>query len=313
MIISIANPIGGALGQLLSPMFSDTRKSILVLAIMSTAVVPINFLIPEAPPTPPSYSGSRIPSPSITSLIRAAVGLKCPPESHMSLRERFDFAILISVFSSLLAAINTFSILSSQWMSPYGYSDDTSGLMGAALLLSGIVAAIATAPVFDRILTHHLGITVRILCPVIAAAWLSLIWAVRPHNAAALFVIFAVIGVCSITLLPVAIELGVELTRNPDGSSAVLWFFGNLVCFIFILVQDALRASPAADPPQNMHRAIIFNGAWVLAITGTVFFLRGRQTRRELDEQMNEEQKTAGMGMNEMATLSPQEKPLAKS
>lgn len=49
--------------------------------------------------------------------------------------------------------------------------------MGAALLLSGIVAAIATAPVFDRILTHHLGITVRILCPVIALAWLSLIWA----------------------------------------------------------------------------------------------------------------------------------------
>jgi len=49
--------------------------------------------------------------------------------------------------------------------------------MGAALLLSGIVAAIATAPVFDRILTHHLGITVRILCPIIALAWLSLIWA----------------------------------------------------------------------------------------------------------------------------------------
>jgi FLVCR family MFS transporter 7 len=45
------------------------------------------------------------------------------------------------------------------------------------MLISGIVAAIATSPAFDRILTHHLGITVRILCPVIALAWLSLIWA----------------------------------------------------------------------------------------------------------------------------------------
>jgi MFS transporter, FLVCR family, MFS-domain-containing protein 7 len=45
------------------------------------------------------------------------------------------------------------------------------------MLLSGIVAAIATSPAFDRILTHHLGITVRTLCPVIALAWLSLIWA----------------------------------------------------------------------------------------------------------------------------------------
>jgi FLVCR family MFS transporter 7 len=49
--------------------------------------------------------------------------------------------------------------------------------MGAALLLSGIIAAIATSPMFDRILTRHLGITVRILCPIIGVAWLSLIWA----------------------------------------------------------------------------------------------------------------------------------------
>jgi hypothetical protein len=48
--------------------------------------------------------------------------------------------------------------------------------MGAVLLLSGIVAAIAAAPTFDRILTHHLGITVRVLCPIVGLAWLSLIW-----------------------------------------------------------------------------------------------------------------------------------------
>jgi FLVCR family MFS transporter 7 len=49
--------------------------------------------------------------------------------------------------------------------------------MGAALLLAGIVAAIASSPIFDRVLTHHLGITVRILCPIIGVFWLSLIWA----------------------------------------------------------------------------------------------------------------------------------------
>ena len=112
------------------------------------------------------------------------------------------------------------------------------------MLLSGILAAIVTAPVFDRVLTQHLGLAVRVVCPIIAAAWLSLIWAgkevilpfplgslvltilitVKPHNVGALFAIFVVIGVCSVTLLPVAVELGVEMTRNPDGSSAVLWF-----------------------------------------------------------------------------------------
>ncbi|KAI0295839.1 MFS general substrate transporter [Multifurca ochricompacta] len=309
MIISIANPIGGALGQLLSPLFSDTRKSILVLAIISTVVVPIDLLILEAPPTPPSYSGSRQVSPSIFSLIRAATGLKCPPEVYMTLRERFDFAILVFVFSTLLAGINTFSILSSQWLSPYGYSDNTSGLMGAALLLSGILAAIATSPIFDRILTHHLGITVRILCPIIGAAWLSLIWAARPHNDGALFAVFVIIGICSVVLLPVAIELGVELTRNSDGSSAVLWFFGNLISIIFILSQNALRASDAANPPRNMHRAIIFNAIWVFSTSLLVFFLHGRQARRELDERMNEEQKMQGQiqgGSKLQSPLSPE-------
>ncbi|KAI9455439.1 MFS general substrate transporter [Lactarius psammicola] len=291
MIISIANPIGGGLGQLLSPSFSDTRTSILVLAIMSTVVVPITFLVPEAPPTPPSYSGSRTSSPSILSLFRAAIGQKSTPEAYMTLRERFDFAILVSVFSALLASINAFSILTSQWLSPYGYSDNTSGLMGAALLLSGIVAAIATSPLFDRVLTHHLGITVRILCPVTGAAWLSLIWAVRANNGGTLFVIFAIIGICSISLLPVAIELGVELTRNSDGSSAVLWFFGNLLSISFILIQGALRADrDTANPPLNMHRAIVFNGILVFAISLLVFFLRGQQLRRKLDEQMNMQQ-----------------------
>ena len=45
------------------------------------------------------------------------------------------------------------------------------------MLLSGIVAAIVTSPIFDRVLTHHLGVAVRTLCPIIGVAWLSLIWA----------------------------------------------------------------------------------------------------------------------------------------
>jgi FLVCR family MFS transporter 7 len=60
-------------------------------------------------------------------------------------------------------------------------------------------------------------------------------------------------------------------------------------------VQGALRASPEADPPQNMHRTIIFNGVWVSAAAASVYFLRGKQVRRELDEEMNKEQATMTM------------------
>lgn len=60
---------------------------------------------------------------------------------------------------------------------PYGYSSDISGLMGATLLLAGLVCAAATSPLFDRVFTTHLAITCKILCPILAATWLSLIWA----------------------------------------------------------------------------------------------------------------------------------------
>jgi MFS transporter, FLVCR family, MFS-domain-containing protein 7 len=49
--------------------------------------------------------------------------------------------------------------------------------MGATLLLAGIIAAIVTAPLFDRVFTHHLAITSKILVPVIGVTWLGMIWA----------------------------------------------------------------------------------------------------------------------------------------
>ncbi|TFY82793.1 hypothetical protein EWM64_g1222 [Hericium alpestre] len=232
-----------------------------------------------------AYAGSK-KSPSIFSLLNAWAGRDCAPGAHMTIRERIDFTILVYVFAVLLSSINTFSVLSSQWLSPEGYSDDTNGFIGATLLLSGIVAALATAPLFDRLFTHHLGLTVRILCPIIGAAWLSLIWVVKPSAAGAIYAVMAIIGSASITLLPVALELGCELTRNADGSSAVMWFFGNLLSIVYLLSQGALRAPSTASPPLNMHRAIIFNGAWVFASCWFVFLFNGRQARRERDERM---------------------------
>ena len=46
----------------------------------------------------------------------------------------------------------------------------------------------------------------------------------KRNNTGALFAIMAMIGAGSVTLLPVAIELAVEVTRNADGSTAILWF-----------------------------------------------------------------------------------------
>ncbi|KAJ7783079.1 major facilitator superfamily domain-containing protein [Mycena metata] len=289
MILSIANPVGGALGQLLSPIVGDTRQSILVLGIMSTVAAPFVFLISAAPPTPPTYSASK-KTPGLLSLIRVMFNKSLPTDPPMSTRERVDFTIIIFVFGVLSAATNVFGVLTGEILQPAGYSSDTAGFMGAVLLLSGIVTAIATAPLFDRVFTSHLAITTKILVPVLAGAWLSLIWAVKPANTAGLYAICALIGITSVTMLPVSLELACEVTRNADGSSSLMWFACNGFAIIFILVEGALRAGPDANPPLNMRRALIFNGALVMGISASIFFLRGRQSRKQIDRERQQQQ-----------------------
>ncbi|KAF8070699.1 major facilitator superfamily domain-containing protein [Lyophyllum atratum] len=284
MIIAIANPVGGAIGQLISPLVGDTRRSILVLGILSTAVVPFVFLVGTAPPSPPTFAGSK-PSPSLQSLLRSILGLKTSEDSYMTIRERVDFTVVTLIFGALVGGTNTFAILSAQILEPVGYTADESGFLGACLLLTGIVAAIVTAPLFDRVFTHRLAFSAKLMVPLVAGAWLSLIWAVKPHNLGGLFAIMTILGVCSVTMLPVGLELGCELTRNANASSAVLWFAGNLFGVVFVLSEGALRAGPDANPPLNMRRALIFNGAIIAAAASLIFLLHGRQVRKERDEQ----------------------------
>jgi hypothetical protein len=124
---------------------------------------------------------------------------------------------------------------------------------------------------------------------------------VRPNNEIALYVIMAVIGCASLTLLPVSLELAIELTRNAEASSALLFFgcaalraplaaatdagrSGNGLGFIFVLVEDVLRAGANASPPLNMSKAIMFQAITVCAVCFSVLGIRGRQMRRQLDE-----------------------------
>ncbi|KAF8348222.1 major facilitator superfamily domain-containing protein [Amanita rubescens] len=269
MLISIGNPVGAALGQLISPFAGTTKQSILVLGIISTAVTPFVFLVVGAPPSPPTYAGSKPPQ-SLLSLLRAMVGMVDPSSgAYMSLRSRIDFAIITIIFGIFVAAANTFSILTAEIFvlrTSVAYWEH-------CLLLTGLVAAIITAPLFDRLLV-----------PPLAAAWLSLIWAVKPHNVGALFAVMTIIGVISLTLLAVGLELGADLTRNADASSAILWFMGNLIGIISVLVQQALRASSNATPPLNMRRALIFNGVIAMVAVAFILPLQGKQDRKRLDE-----------------------------
>lgn len=149
----------------------------------------------------------------MTQLFKAWVGrVDIHDPSYMEFRDRLDFLITFISFGILCSATTSWSNFSNQTFSPHGYTASQSGYFDATLVGAGIVAAITSAPLFGRYLSNYLSIAIRALLPIIAAIWVSFIWLVKPHNSAALFPLFIIVGICSFTLLPIALELGAEVT-----------------------------------------------------------------------------------------------------
>lgn len=71
----------------------------------------------------------------------------------------------------------------------------------------------------------------------------------RPSNYGGLYTIFVVIGVGSFVLLPVALEIGVEVTSSAESSSAIFWCGANILSVVFVEVsRPFVFHSPSTDP-----------------------------------------------------------------
>ncbi|KAI0799593.1 major facilitator superfamily domain-containing protein [Irpex lacteus] len=260
MIIGVANPFGTGIAQIISPVVGSVRTSILSCRFHK--------------------------KPSFISLIRAVFGREPKTKrTFMSVRERIDFVIITLIFGHFHLCLLSIDVIDMSTQEPYGYSSDTAGF---SVQRSSRRTGHGRHNVADfrPVLTRHLALTCKVFCPILGILWLCMIWA------GLMYAIMAIIGGFSIPILPAALELAVEVTRNADGSSAIYGLrTGNLVTVIFVLSENALRAGAGANPPFNMHRAIIFQGAFALATSMTVFALQGKQSRRELDEQRMQETK----------------------
>lgn len=58
---------------------------------------------------------------------------------------------------------------------------------------------------------------------------------VKPDNLGGIYVVLVSISSVSFILLPVGLELGVEITHNAEASTAILWSGGNLVSVLWVL------------------------------------------------------------------------------
>lgn len=174
--------------------------------------------------------------------------------------------LLLVPFAIYVGFFNSLSTIISQVLSPYGFSDTDSGIAGAVLIVVGLVAAAITSPILDR--TKAFVLFVKVAVPLLALCYLIFIWMPPTRAFAAPTVVLAFVGAASFGLVPVVMELLVELTHpvSPEVTSTLAWAGGQLLGAVFILISDALKAGAAASPPGNMTRALVFQAVIALVI-----------------------------------------------
>lgn len=255
-LASLANPFGGALGQLVGPFLASSPSDIpnltlYVAIIASVATIPSLFF-PAKPPTPvaPSSTYVRPPMKEQISLLTSSA----------------NFWLVFIPFSVYVGLFNSISSLLVQILTPYGFSETDGGIAGALLILVGLVAAAISSPIVDR--SKRYLLLIKILIPVLALCYLVFIWGPPSRSIAASYVICSILGAASFSLVPVALEWLVEVSWpvGPELGSTICWTGGQLLGGIFIVISDALVDGKSGNPPGNMHRALIFQAVLALAV-----------------------------------------------
>jgi len=186
-----------------------------------------------------------------------------------------SFYLVFFTFSVYTGFFNAFTSLLNQILYPYGYTEDEAGICGAVLIVVGLVACAITSPIIDR--THAYLLGIKILCPVLSAAYLAIIWAPQTRTIIAPYVLGAILGACSFSLLPIALEYLVEITfpASPEVSSTICWVGGQVFGGIFIVIMNELKDGRPVDleavqeagrdeatggdrPPGHMLWALVF-------------------------------------------------------
>lgn len=169
-------------------------------------------------------------------------------------------------------------------MLPYGYTADEAGIAGAILIVVGLISSAIVSPIIDR--THSFLLAIRLQVPIIAICYIALIFAVDTGGALAPpYIVCALLGAASFSLLPLALEWVVEVTHpvSPELTSSTLWVGGQLAGAVFLLIMDALKEKDGG----LMRKSLVFEAVVSAVVCPAVLWLgkgEGGNRRIEIDK-----------------------------
>ena len=155
------------------------------------------------------------------------------------MRQR-DFLILLVIFFVGLGAFNGVTTWIEQIVEPRGFTAAQAGMVGAAMIVGGIVGAVAVPLLSDALRRRRLFVIIAL-----AGMTPSLLGVALAQGYWLLLCSAALFGFFLLSAGPIGFQYGAEVTRPlPEGTSnTLLILMGQVSGIIFIFGMDALKAA----------------------------------------------------------------------
>eukprot|EP00762_Andalucia_godoyi_P006183 ANDGO_01614.mRNA.1 Uncharacterized protein B0416.5 len=194
------------------------------------------------------------------------------------------FLILLCSFGTALGVFNAVTSLLDQWVSPYGFSEDQTGILGASLIVSGIACAGAVGPLVDKYRCYATIIKTGFLTVLIAfaafSAFLPNLGKMFTHATDGfplLIALMVIIGAAGMCLLPVTMEASVEVVY-PVGEGipcGLLSIAGQIVGAVLLAIASVMQDQEDGSPVGSLWLMV----ALLVVASVLVMFFKGSYKR----------------------------------
>lgn len=228
---SLSIYLGILVGLALTPALARRHQMdgmLLGYGVAAVAAAALFFaLARERPPTPPCPPGLEARSLALEGLRRI-------------FRHR-GFLVLLAIFFVGLGAFNAVTTWIEEIVRPRGLGSEQAGLIGAAMIVGGLLGAVVMPALSDRLRRRK-----PFILAAIAGAILGLMGITWAHGFGLLAASALVLGFFLLSAGPIGFQYGAELTTPiPEGTSnGLLLLVGQVSGILFIFAMDGLK-SPA--------------------------------------------------------------------
>jgi len=251
-LVILANLIGTALGMVLTPMLYEMMPiptiQLIYGGLAAFSAVLFLVLAREKPATPPCPPGMEVRSLMLDGL-KHAVTVK-------------DFWLYLGVMFIGMGVFNGATTWVENIIRPRGFTPNDAGMLGALMLVGGILGAVVIPPFSDRqhkrkrylLLGFGLAIPGLVGLTFATAPWL-------------LFLSAFSLGFFLVSASPVGMQYAAEITQpTPEGtSSGVVQLFGQ-ASVVFVYIMEAMKSADGAFTPALLL-AVGLMGVSILLIT----------------------------------------------